>query len=132
MSSIKKFSEFLRETYEKSDIYSIRELARRAEMDHSYLSLIIKGEKPKPPSPEIINKLAKALNVDYNKMMIMAGYIKPEIKDNFYHDFLSFYSMFNEIDNKLKKLNFDYIKAIDKAIEKNMTPEELINLIENY
>ncbi len=132
MSDIKKFSEFLRETYEKSSINSIRELARRAEMDHSYLSLIIKGEKPKPPSPEIINKLAKALNVDYNKMMLMAGYIKPEIKENFYHEFLSFYSMFNEIDNKLKKLNFDYIKAIDKAIEKNVTPEELINLIEDY
>ena len=131
MSNMEKFSEFLREVYEKSEINSIRELARRADMDHSYLSLILKGKKPNPPSPEIINKLSKALDVDYNKMMVLAGYIKPENKENVYHDFLSFYSLFNEMDNKLKKLNFDYLKAIDKAIEKNITPEELLNIIEN-
>jgi HTH-type transcriptional regulator, competence development regulator len=56
---------------------TIRELAKRAGTSHPYLSQIENGKR-NPPKPEMIQKLSKALEVDYLDLMVLAGHIGKE------------------------------------------------------
>lgn len=62
---------------------SLRKAAERAGISHTYLSIIEKGVdlrsgSPVSPTPETLKSLAKAYDYPYEKLMIVAGYIKPE------------------------------------------------------
>jgi transcriptional regulator with XRE-family HTH domain len=59
---------------------SLRELARRSGLSHSYLSLIEKGKRG-IPSPEHLMKIAPYLNVNYMELMKAAGYVMTEDED---------------------------------------------------
>ncbi|MGG3887802.1 helix-turn-helix domain-containing protein [Metabacillus fastidiosus] len=63
----------IREMREEKGL-SGRELARRSNISQAYLSQLERGENKKP-SPEIIKKIAKGLDVDYNELMTLAGYL---------------------------------------------------------
>lgn len=52
---------------------SLREAAKRSDISHPYLSQLETG-KNKNPTPNIIRKLSKGLNVSYNDLMQAAGY----------------------------------------------------------
>lgn len=76
-----KFGSYLKELRLKKD-YSINQLALKSDVSGAHISRLENALRP-PPSPEIINKLAKALGVDPKKMMERAGYIpapSPEQK----------------------------------------------------
>jgi repressor LexA len=56
---------------------TVRQLDLYSTVSHSYISQIERGERG-IPSPAIIEKLSKALGVNYDEMMIMAGHMKDK------------------------------------------------------
>lgn len=52
---------------------SLREVARRSDISHPYLSQLENG-KNTSPTPDIIRKLAKGLNLGYLELLQIAGY----------------------------------------------------------
>ncbi len=54
--------------------YSYRQLGMLSGINHTYISKIV-SEKMGPPSPEILKKLSKPLEVPYEELMEMADYI---------------------------------------------------------
>ena len=57
----------------------VRELGRAVDVTGMHISNMEKGKSL--PSPELIVKLANALNVDVDEMSHMANHIAPEVKD---------------------------------------------------
>lgn len=72
-----KLSLWLREKLSESG-WSIRELARRSNISHSYLARITSGEVK--PSAEICTAIASAFNVAPEILLRIAG-ILPEVED---------------------------------------------------
>lgn len=56
---------------------SLREVARRSDISHPYLSQLETGRN-KNPTPDIIRKLSKGLNVPYMELMKAAGYAEED------------------------------------------------------
>lgn len=59
---------------------SLREVAKRSGLSHSYINLLEKGKHPTTkvpinPSPDILKRLSKAYNYDYIELMEAAGYV---------------------------------------------------------
>lgn len=54
--------------------YSYRKLAMLADVDHTYISKIV-NNKMGPPSPEILQRMAKPLGITYEELMKAAGYL---------------------------------------------------------
>ncbi|HLR60547.1 MAG TPA: helix-turn-helix transcriptional regulator [Pseudogracilibacillus sp.] len=67
------FGEYIKSIREKSNL-SLREVARRSEISHPYLSQLENG-KNKRPTHEMLRKLSKGLKVDYLQLLEKAGYI---------------------------------------------------------
>jgi len=64
----------------------LRDIADRAEISHTYLSLLEKGHDPRSgkeikPSADILQKLSNVYNYPYETLLKAAGYI-PEIDNN--------------------------------------------------
>lgn len=98
--AIKEFRKALQKSINNSSISSIRELGRKSDIDHSYISRILNKKTKNPPSPKIIKKLEKALNIFDNKLMISAGYV------------VSNPCKVNEVKSK-----YDYDNIIKKEVE---------------
>ncbi|PGL70068.1 helix-turn-helix transcriptional regulator [Bacillus sp. AFS055030] len=75
----KIFSEFVRQTRLKNNL-SIKCLAAKANVSHSYISQIENGKRG-IPSIEIIRKLAEPLGVPVIQLIQLAGYIPSEEND---------------------------------------------------
>ncbi len=65
---------------------SLRDIATRAGISHSYLSNLEKGIDPRSrktlyPSPETLRQLAQAYDYPYEKLLVAAGYIKEKPLD---------------------------------------------------
>ena len=58
---------------------SQRDLAKKAEMDFTYLSKIENG-KMQPPRTDVIVRLAGILGADVNELIGLAGEIPPALK----------------------------------------------------
>ena len=85
---------------------TVREVAKRSDISHSYLSQVENGRR-NPPKPETLIKIAKGLNVNSDDLMYLAGYVldvnfsaekekrilerlrNPVLKRNNLHDLLS-------------------------------------------
>jgi transcriptional regulator with XRE-family HTH domain len=70
--------DFLKELRGKS---SLREVQEGTGISHTYLSTLEKGydprtKKPRKPTPEVLQKLAKFYNVKYADLMYLAGYLE--------------------------------------------------------
>lgn len=65
----------IRQTREKKGI-SGRRLAAMINMHHGYLSRLEAGDYRRP-SPEIIERIASALNINYDDLFAMAGHHAP-------------------------------------------------------
>lgn len=93
--------------------YSLNELARLAKVDAGYLSRIINKRRTAPPSPKILEKIAKVSRgiTSYEELMLICGYIKQPTSA--VYDFSS--------DND--KLIIDTL--INYAILNNLSPNSL-------
>lgn len=67
------FGNYIREERKKKAL-SLRELAKRSGMSHPYLSQLETG-KNKNPTPDMVRKLAKGLNIKYPDLLKIAGHI---------------------------------------------------------
>lgn len=132
MTQSTKFREFLEKQYQESHFKSIREFAKEADVGHSYLSKILNGKRENPPSPEILEKLAEALNIDYNILMQKAGYLKvineKNIKENI-SDELTYEEKIKVIKKLFDDLEVEYIEVINEARKKDLSPEDLKTII---
>jgi len=135
------FGSCIREMREEKGL-SGRELARRANISQAYLSQLERGENKKP-SPEIIKKIAKGLDEDYNELMTLAGYLYEtdliqveteniksrlkQAKSNLKQAHDTYEKSMKDL-NKLLTLNFDvYYK--DKLLTKE-EKQKLLTIIE--
>lgn len=74
-----EFGEQLRELRLQQGLNQ-RKLAKKVGIDFTYLSKIETGKMP-PPSQETIRKLAEALDVDEDELLVLAGRVPDDIKD---------------------------------------------------
>lgn len=77
MSAV-EFGEYLRKLRKKRKL-TIRQLDTYSGVSNSYISQMERGERG-VPSPEILQKLAKPLGVDYEELMKVAGYLNEKNK----------------------------------------------------
>src|SRR5690606_9805791 len=56
---------------------TIRQLELYSEVSNAYISQLERGKRG-IPSPDILKKLAAPLGLDYNELMIKAGYVANE------------------------------------------------------
>lgn len=102
--AFKEFRDFLEKQIKESGL-SNRELGRRSGVHHSYISRILNDDdRDKPPSPEIIQKLAEHLPCEYMEMMIKAGYYKPNRDQELISESMPGSSSNNRINKKDKEI----------------------------
>lgn len=123
------FGSCIREMREEKGM-SGRELARRANISQAYLSQLERGENKKP-SPEIIKKIAKGLDVDYNDLMTLAGYLYEEEliqleTENIQIDTENIKSELLQAQGQLKKLKL--LQTVDKYIQTTKDLHKLLTL----
>lgn len=109
----KKFGYKIKEARLSKDL-SLRALANLAGLDYSYISRLEKGSHT--PSRETVIKIAKALDMQTDELMIAAGYAPIEKKDENYSDIgpVGFLSRGDiNIDELEKIIN----RAVKKALE---------------
>lgn len=96
----KNFGEVLKEYREKKG-FSVNQLAHYSEVSASLISRIENGKRG-VPKPETIAKLAKALKVDYDELMVKAGHL--------------------DFDSLIDGFEKEEEKNTEKEIEKNDSP----------
>jgi len=70
----KSFGEFLTEKRKEKKI-TMRELERRSGISQAYISQLENGKR-NPPKPEVLKKLAEALEIQYILLLVAAGYME--------------------------------------------------------
>lgn len=80
---------------------SIRQLALKSGVSNAYISQIEIGKKP-PPQPAVIEKLAHALGVTFEELIMRTGYVMTENEA-----LLSLAQRLNEAVADSKKVNLD-------------------------
>lgn len=78
----KEFGEYLKRV-RKSKKMTIRQLELYSKVSNAYISQLERGDRG-IPSPDIIRKLSSPLGLDYNEMMIKAGYVEENKKESDY------------------------------------------------
>lgn len=69
----KELTQFFLETRNKRS-YSLNQVAYKTTLSNTYISQLERGLRA-TPVPEDLRKIAQGLNVDYNHLMELAGYI---------------------------------------------------------
>ncbi|TYR82117.1 helix-turn-helix transcriptional regulator [Priestia megaterium] len=123
------FGSCIKEMREEKGL-SGRELARRASISQAYLSQLERGENKKP-SPEIIKKIAKGLDVDYNELMTLAGYLYDTERiqletEKIQRDAEDINSRLLQEQDKYKKLKL--LQSVDKYIQTTKDLHKLLTL----
>lgn len=67
----------IRASREKAGL-TLREAAEKSELTAGYLSLLESGEK-QAPSPEVVARIAKALSVTLEELLIAAGHVPTDL-----------------------------------------------------
>lgn len=88
---------------------TIRQVENLTNVSKSHISRIEKGERH--PSPEVLKKLSGCYDATYEKLLVAAGYLSPE--------------MAKEDENPFKNPN---IRVLQRA-QKNMSDEQLKQLV---
>lgn len=81
------FGEYLKKIRTEKKL-STRDIQKKTGISNSYISLIESGKKG-TPSPDVLKKLYKVLNVSYEELMHVAGYITT-VRKNTVNDWESF------------------------------------------
>ncbi|HRH43556.1 MAG TPA: helix-turn-helix transcriptional regulator [Pyrinomonadaceae bacterium] len=74
-----KLGSFLKKCREDLDL-TLRDVEEKTDISNPYLSQL-EGNKIKKPSPNVLNKLSELYKTSYSKLMKLAGYPAPEIKE---------------------------------------------------
>ena len=61
--------------------YTLRELAKLAQMDFTYLSKIENDKTDRPPSEELLRRLAGKLEMDADELVILSGQVPHEMRE---------------------------------------------------
>ncbi len=101
--------DFLRQTREQRGI-SIRQLAASMHLDFGYLSRLEKGVYTKP-SPEVLQRIARALDISYEDLFAFTGYQLPQGLPNFI-PYLR--AKWNMSDDDMRRLN-DYFMVLKEC-----------------
>lgn len=114
---------------------SLREMEKITGLSHTYLSSLEKGKDPRSgnerkPSPEVLKKIARTLNVNYSTLMEKAGYADEQ-------DELEQISFFKLNEFKLKRYVRieDFLEDPKRKFSINghiLTKEEIQNLISSF
>jgi len=75
-----EFGEYLKSARIKKKM-TIRQLELYSEVSNAYISQLERGKRG-IPSPDILKKLSVPLGLDYNDLMIKAGYVKNDLTTN--------------------------------------------------
>jgi len=75
MVDLKKLGEVIHRAREAKNL-SLRQVAIKASFDYTYLSQVEKGKRR--PSPDWLKKVAKALDLNYENLLELAGYLEGE------------------------------------------------------
>lgn len=116
---MKKFSDIIKDGREKLGI-SQRELARRINIDNSYISRIEKGQEK--PSINFILKISKELNLDSIQLILM-NYSQEEINS---------IEAINPINDIFHFINEDVKEKMKIKDENNNDRISLIKILEAY
>lgn len=109
----KEFGEYLK-TLRKEKKLTIRQLDLYSGVSNSYISQMERGARG-IPSPDILEKLAKPLGVEYGELMKVAGYIDDDIRAVELVDKL--------IKNLLSETNYDF------DVVNHLTLEEKLKIL---
>lgn len=89
----------------------LRETAGKAEISATYLSRVENNEETNPPSEDVLRKLAKVLDDDFDALMQLAGRVPKDVAS-------------------VVKSDPGMPAFLRRAHEKNLTSEDLMKLIE--
>lgn len=109
--------------------YSINKLSQKSGVSAAHISRL-ESEKRPAPAPEIIEKLAKALDANYEEMMRAAGYLPQTIKEE-----TSLYQIEQALydDPELKQFWEEMLRRDDLQIMlkqvKDLSPEAIRRII---
>jgi transcriptional regulator with XRE-family HTH domain len=88
----KTFGKLIRQARREQE-YSQRELAKLVRVNFTYLSKLENDHADYPPSKEVIQSLAKHLNLDETELTQLAGRINPEDAEIFQDLFKQYHQM---------------------------------------
>ncbi|WP_129721395.1 helix-turn-helix domain-containing protein [Xylanivirga thermophila] len=123
---------------------SIRKAADLIGISHSYLNILEKGVDPRTnapikPTPETLSLISEAYKIDYNELMIAAGYIAPQENVKVYNpeesekavdDMLNYYrslqlsNLILSLSPENQKRAIDYIKMLKFSEEQGLNLDE--------
>lgn len=88
---------------------TLRELAKKADADFTYLSKIENDKTDHPPSEDLLRRIGKHLNIDPDELVVLSGQVPKEIKEVIGKDTsaVQFFRSFRESKlswNELKKI----------------------------
>lgn len=113
-----EFGSYLR-SIRKAKKMTIRQLELYSKVSNAYISQLERGDRGLP-SPEILRKLAAPLGVDYDDLMVKAGYIEEKSPEEKLVDYLEMELTNEEI---IKRMNF----SVDGMV---LTDEEASEFVE--
>lgn len=123
----KKFISLISEKIKQKG-YTLKKVASFANVDVSYLSRILSGQRNPPHEEETIKKIAKILEIDEDELIFAAGKI-PKKYQNFFCSRENLENVLKLIQqNKKQTKQFKTMEEKNKIeiLEKNSTPEELL------
>ncbi|MCK6203977.1 transcriptional repressor LexA [Bacillus infantis] len=94
--------------WRKEKKLSIRKLADLSGVSHTYLSQVETGKRG-VPSPDILEKLAKPLDIDYQQLMKKANYIKEDEEEYLVEEYKDAEKIANESLIAMMRLYPQYI-----------------------
>lgn len=145
MTNALEFGAYLKEL-RKLQSLTIRQLEDKSGVSNAYLSQLENGKRG-IPSPEILKKIHKPLDVDYDQLMEKAGYITPDMRSELLPETLKTidsYEALSELVQNAKDIYFQniqdntgilkekyknyFMKEIAET-NKNMSEQEIENMI---
>ena len=88
---------------------TLRELAKKANTDFTYLSKIENEKTDHPPSEDLLRRIGKHLDIDPDELIVLSGQVPPVIREAIAKnpEAVQFFRSFRESKlgwNELKKL----------------------------
>lgn len=122
----KEFGEFLKST-RKNKKMTIRQLELYSGVSNAYISQLERGIKG-IPSPDILQKLAKPLGLEYEELMSSAGYIEgnetTRLLDKFLYHIADTYNLEELIIKEYGKVDEDF-KSLRELLDTMNLEEKL-------
>lgn len=113
------FGQYIRSIRNEREM-TIRQLELYSGVSNSYLSQLENGKRG-IPSPDIIKKLAKGLRVDYNNLMVKAGYMEESDNniDPEFQKFMDEVKVWYKDEPESKEEKLEMMKKMFEFFKKN-------------